>query len=73
MGLTGNDSFFNSDLELAQLNLGQLHDNTQVLGYLYVKYERLMFLHKKGIDQTQIMNFFLFIELKFTLMIRLQS
>lgn len=48
--------FFNNDLEFANLNLGQVYDTT--LGHFYVRYERPIFLHKKGIDRTQILNLF---------------
>lgn len=48
--------FFNNDLEFANLNLGQVYDTTS--GHFYVRYERPIFLHKKGIDRTQILNLF---------------
>lgn len=36
------------------------HPNVIVISNLYVKSERPMFLYKKGIDRTQIMNCFCF-------------
>lgn len=49
-------NFFNNDLEFANLNLGQVYDTTS--GHFYVRYESPIFLHKKSIDRTQILNLF---------------